>query len=902
LLGDGNGFAAEIRAQLAALGHDAQSVPASGADGSFDDIVCFSFLDSVGSSQEPLAGQRSAIEHILAAIRRMGVADRPQRLWIVTRGAIAAVATDVADPTQASALGLRRSAALEHPDWRPTLIDLDVNAAPEVQASAFTVQLVSDSGEAERALREGRVFASRLTPLQQDSAKPVRLEAEGTGVLDGLRLTPASRRAPGPGEIEIRVSASGLNFRDVMNALAMRSDGEPLGGECAGIVTAVGSGVQGFAVGDAVVAVGAGAFATYLTVDAQAAAHRPRGLSDPQAAALPLVTMTAHHALIEIAKLRPDQSVLIHAGAGGLGMAAIGIAKRVGAKIFATAGSEAKRSLLRDLGVEHVFSSRNLAFEGEILKAAEGRGVDVVLNSLSGDFIEASARVLATDGVFLEVGKQDIWTQEQFRAVRPNARYYPIDLARTRIEEPARWGALFQSIIADVARGEVDLLPVRVFPLARAADAFAFMASARHVGKIVLEHPCVSGAGFADLDPAGIYLVTGAFAGLGLATAQRLVERGARGLALLGRSPPAPEASAQIADWRAAGVEVLILQCDVADHAAMAQAFSDIDATGRVLRGVLHSAGALADGALLQQDWQQFEVPLRAKIAGAWTLHELTRERRLDFFILYSSVAGTLGSAGQANHAAANAFMDALAQFRRAQGLPALSIAWGAWSEIGAAASRGADERVASQGVLAYSPARGLNALEALAAGAPAQVVASPMDWRTYLSQWKGNAPKFYQEILTDEETPAPARVASTGREGRDEAFLARLEAAPPGARRGMLADFIASTVTRVLGRQGESIDTHQPLNEMGLDSLLAVELRNRLGTALGIPRGLPATLVFDCPTVDALARHIDGRLSTATEEAPAPEATGKSNEAIADIDEMSDEEVEAMFERMARA
>ena len=231
--------------------------------------------------------------------------------------------------------------------------------------------------------------------------------------------------------------------------------------------------------------------------------------------------------------------------------------------------------------------------------------------------------------------------------------------------------------------------------------------------------------------------MTGAFAGFGLATAQRLVERGARHLVLLGRNPPGAEAAIQLATWRAAGVEVLTLQLDVADRTAMAQAFARIDATGRVLRGVVHSAGALADGALLQQDWRQFEVPLRAKVAGAWILHEETRERRLDFFILYSSIAGTFGSAGQANHAAANAFMDALAERRRALGLPALSIAWGAWSEIGAAAARGVDEKAAWQGVRALTPAQGLDALETLAAGAPAHVVASPMDWRTYLLDWK---------------------------------------------------------------------------------------------------------------------------------------------------------------------
>lgn len=898
LLGEGAGIAAEVRANLAALGHDAQSVPVSGLDGSFDDIVCFSFLDIVGSRQEPLADLRAAIEPVLEVIRRMGTAGRQQCLWIATHGAVAAVATDQADPAQATALGIRRAAALEHPHWHPTLIDLDANTAPEVQAKAFVAQLLSDGREPERSLRAGRVFVSRLARLPQDSVKSMRLEAGGTGVLEGLCLTPVSRRAPGPGEVEIRVSASGLNLRDVMNALAMRSDGEPLGGECAGVVTAVGSGVQGFAVGDAVVAVGAGAFAIYLTVDARAATLRPRGLSDAQAAALPLAAMTARHALIEIAKLRPNQSILIHAGAGGLGMAAIAVARRIGARIYVTAGSEAKRNLLRSLGIEHVFSSRNLTFESEVMGVTEGRGVDVVLNSLSGDFIGASVRALASDGVFLEVGKQGIWTPEQFRAVRPHASYHPIDLARVRLDEPARWGTLFQSVIADAARGEIDPPPVRVFPLAQAADAFAFMASARHIGKIVLEHSGLAGAGFGDLDPEGVYLVTGAFAGLGLATAQRLVERGARHLALLGRNPPGADATTRIADWRAAGVEVLTFQVDVADRGEMTQAFADIDQTGRALRGVVHSAGMLADGALLQQDWPRFEGPLRAKVAGAWTLHELTPERRLDFFILFSSVAGTLGSAGQANHAAANAFMDALAQRRRAQGLPAVSIAWGAWSEIGAAANRGADDAAASRGVLSYTPAKGLEALEALAAAAPAQVVASPMDWRTYLSLWE-KAPQFYDELLS-EVAVGPSRGASTPREGRDEAFLERLQVAPIGARRNMLSDFIALTVARVLGCQGTTIDPHQPLNEMGLDSLLAVELRNRLGTALGISRSLPATLVFDCPTVDALAGHIDGRLRPATEEAAVPEASGKSQQVIADIDEMSDEEVEAMFDRMA--
>ena len=379
LLGEGAGLAAEVRAHLTALGHDAQSITPLASAGSFDDIVCFNFLDIAGPSQTPLADQRVATEPVLAAIRCLGAAARQQRLWIVTRGAIAATATDLANPAQAAALGIRRAAELEHPDWHPTLVDLDPNASTAMQVEQLVAQLLSQGGEGERAVRAGRLFSSRLTRLRQEQPAPMCLEASETGVLDRLRLMPASRRAPGPCEVEIRVAASGLNFRDVMNALAIRADGEPLGGECAGVVTAVGTKVNEFAVGDSVVAAGAGTFATYVTVDARAVAHRPRGLSDAQAAALPLAAMTAHHALVEIAQLQPGQSALIHAGAGGLGMAAIAAAQRLGARVVATAGSEAKRSVLRDLGVEHVFSSRTLAFETEIMRITEGRGVDVVL-------------------------------------------------------------------------------------------------------------------------------------------------------------------------------------------------------------------------------------------------------------------------------------------------------------------------------------------------------------------------------------------------------------------------------------------------------------------------------------------------------------------------------------------
>jgi acyl transferase domain-containing protein/NADPH:quinone reductase-like Zn-dependent oxidoreductase/NAD(P)-dependent dehydrogenase (short-subunit alcohol dehydrogenase family) len=907
LVGQEGGTAADLAYRLRALGDEAVVMdPAAPLtiDETFDAVVHLGFLDAAASTdaaQPILERQREAFVPLLNAVRLLGAGvGKAPRLWIASQGG-AVTGGELAAPDQASALGFRRSAVLEHPEWRPTVVDLDPETPREALAAALLSRLVEAGPEQEIALRGDHAFVSRLARVRSAQATaPVRLEASATGVLDDLRLAPTARRSPAAGEVEIRVAASGLNFRDVMNALAMREDSEPLGGECAGLVTAVGEGVEGFKIGDPVVATASGALATYVLADARCVALRPRGLSDAQAAALPLVTMTARYALHDLAGLSKGQSVLIHAGAGGVGLAAIQIAQAAGATLFATAGSNAKRDLLRGLGVDHVFSSRTLDFEQEIAAVTGGRGVDVVLNSLSGNFITASVNVLAAGGVFLEIGKQDIWTQARFGAVRPNGRYHVIDLSITRLEDPALWGQMFRALMGDVERGVVRPPPVRAFPFERAAEAFTFMAQSRHVGKIVLIDAEVGGQGFADLDPDGVYLVTGGLSGLGLETARRLVERGARRLALVGRRAPGAAAEAAIADWRADGVDVLVRQADVGNRAALAEVLDAIDAAGHPLRGVAHSAGALNDGALVQQDWARFETPLHAKVAGAWALHEFTRERRLDFFILYSSIAGTLGSAGQANHAAANAFMDALAEHRRAIGLPGLSIAWGAWSEIGAAADRGIGAMAASRGIGSIAPKRGLDTLEALVAKAPAQVAVSPMDWPKYLTGLRGAAPAFLADFIGHAIEARPVAARDEG-VVRGDAFRRELEEAAPSSRRDMMIDFVGRTVVRVLGRKAEgSLDPRRPLNEMGLDSLLAVELRNRLGAGLGMERGLPATLVFDCPTVEALAAHLERRVMPSAAADEPVQSAAKSQDAIKSIDELSDEEVEALFAQVA--
>jgi len=710
-------------------------------------------------------------------------------------------------------------------------------------------------------------------------------------VFDEMPLVPMARRAPGPGEVEIRVRAAGLNFRDIMNAVALRADPEPLGGECAGTIVALGNGVQGFAIGDAVVATGEACFASCMTTGAQHVAPLPRGVGYAEGATLPFALMTAWHALQVLGGIRAGMTVLVHAAAGGVGMAAVQIAQRAGATVFATAGSDAKRALLRAQGVAQVMNSRTLDFEAEIARLTDGRGVDLVLNSLAGEFIPASVRSLSAQGSFLEIGKRDIWSLSQFRELRPRARYHAIDLNAQRYQDPAAAQALFADVMAAVQRGELKPLPLHAFPLERGGEAFRFMAQARHTGKVVLTQHDALQASLQALTPRGVYLVTGGLSGLGLLTAGRLVERGARHLVLVGRRAASPAAQATLDAMRAQGAQVQVLQADMSRADAVARVLDGIAQGGLPLRGVIHSAGVLEDGALLQQDWSRFVRPLGPKLDGSWALHVLTRGEPLDFFVLYSSMASVLGSSGQANHAAANAFMDALAAHRRALGLPGLSISWGAWSEVGAAADRQVDQRVAARGIDVITPAHGLELLEKLMRAEAAHVGVFPVRWERFLAGADVHG-RFVEHLRGAVKPGAKPAAGAKPALAAGAALIDELKQATPQRRRERLLGFVAEHVARVVDApNAQAIDPRQPLNELGLDSLMAVELRNRLGTGLGLARSLPATLVFDHPTLEALAGYLEALAVPA-----APAVVARPVDAVGTLDEMSDEEVEAMF------
>jgi NADPH:quinone reductase-like Zn-dependent oxidoreductase/SAM-dependent methyltransferase/NADP-dependent 3-hydroxy acid dehydrogenase YdfG len=908
LIGDRGGVGEALAARMRADGHEVVMAAVDAdparllAGRPLRGIVHLGALELAAPDARSAASlidtQRASLGSLLKLVQALGAqsfaAGTTPRLWIATRSAQPVVDGDMPNPLQAPVWGFAKVVALEHPELRTTRIDLEGHD----DASTLWQALCADGDEPQLALRGDKAFVARLVHGSAEAFDPVpvRLEKAASGVFDEMPLLPMSRCTPGPGEVEIRVRAAGLNFRDIMNAVALRADPEPLGGECTGTIVALGEGVEGFAIGDAVVATGEACFASFMTTGAQHVAPLPRGIGYAEGATLPFALMTAWHALHVLGGIRAGMTVLIHAAAGGVGMAALQIAQRAGATVFATAGSDAKRALLRSHGAAHVLNSRTLDFEAEIARLTEGRGVDLVLNSLAGEFIPASVRSLAAQGSFLEIGKRDIWSGSQFRELRPQARYHAIDLNAQRYQDPAAAQALFADVMAAVQRGELKPLPLQAFPLQRGGEAFRFMAQARHTGKVVLTQHDALQASLQSLTPRGVYLVTGGLSGLGLLTAGRLVERGARHLVLVGRRAASPAAQATLDAMRAQGAQVQVVQADMSRADEVARVIDGIAQGGLPLRGVIHSAGVLEDGALLQQDWPRFVRPLGPKLDGSWALHVLTRGEPLDFFVLYSSMASVLGSRGQANHAAANAFMDALAAHRRALGLPGLSISWGAWSEVGAAADRQVDQRVAARGIDVITPAHGLELLEKLMRAEAAHVGVFPVRWERFLAggDAHGRFVAHFAEHAKGVAKPGAKHADAKPAVAAGAALIDELKQATPQRRRERLLGFVAEHVARVVDApSAQAIDPRQPLNELGLDSLMAVELRNRLGTGLGLARSLPATLVFDHPTLEALAAYLEELVVPA---APVAVAVAKPVDAVGALDEMSDEEVEAMF------
>ena len=778
-------------------------------------------------------------------------------VWVITRGAQVLERERGGELAGAALWGFGKAVAREAAHLQPRMIDLDPGEmAP---APDLVTELLYPDSENHIAYRAGRRRAARLVRAGAESERlslPDEpdwvLAPDPSGVFDRPFVQPLPARSLEPREVRVAVEAAGLNFWDVFRSLGFIEEGL-LGREMCGRILEVGSEVSTVSIGDLVVGLGFGAFGAQMITREELVAPAPSGFSLTGLATVPSAFVSAALSF-ELSGLEAGERVLIHAGAGGVGLAAIQLVQAAGAEVFATA-SAPKQAYLRSLGVEHIFDSRQTGFGEEILEATGGAGVDVVLNSLTGEgFIEASLSCLRQGGRFVEMARRDILSEEEMAAVRPDVAYAILELDVLKKTDPAWVGRVLRGVMERLSAGELKPIVHSRWPLAEAGAALSFMRSARHMGKIVVTPPpLVKGR----LRQDRTYLVTGGLGGIGCAVAGWLADHGAGAIVLNGRRAPGAEAEETIRGLRERGVTVQVELADVTDAAAIDEMLARIDATLPPLGGVIHSVGVLSDGALTNQSWERFETVLWPKIIGGWHLHRATADRDLDLFILFSSRVGVMGNPGQANHAAANAFLDQLAAHRRALGLPGQAIAWGAWSEIGEAAEQRdrIDRQRTALGGRWFTPQQGMRAFDQLVRQDVTTSVVMSMDWSVFAEAVE-ERPPLLEDLLaaaTEAEADGPASA---------EDLISSLPEAPE-AREELLVSFLQQELQAVL-RLPSAPESTVGFFDLGMDSLMAVELRNRLNRAFADQYVVPNTVVFDYPDIASLARHLAGELGGA--------------------------------------
>jgi len=816
---------------------------------------------------------------LVQALIKGGLSQTP-RLWLVTCGSQPVPENEpaISGFAQSSVWGMGKVISLEYPELNCVRIDLDPQETLENKALVLFSEIWSeDEQENQIALRKNaryvpRLVSSRHEQIRKDEQKliplqPFRLTMSEKGSLDNLTLEPITRNSPAAGEVEILVKATGLNFLDVVAALALipqQVDGvsqkqllemDGFGVECAGEIVAVGEGVKGFEIGDSVIAMAAGSFSQYINVSASLVAPKPDFLSFEEAASIPANFLTAYYALHHVAKISAGDLVLIHSAAGGTGMAAVQIAQQAGAEVLATA-SPPKWEALRQMGVKHIMNSRTVEFADRVMEITGGKGVNVVLNSLtSGEFVAKSLLVVSPQGRFVEIAKRGVWDSNKVAEIRPDLSYFVVDLAQKSQEQPELINSMLQELIDKFSKNLLKPPPLKLFPIEEVTSAFRYMQQAKHIGKIVVTQKTqqidASTKTPLSFRENASYLITGGMGGLGLLVARWMVSQGAKHLVLLGRRSPDNAILKKLTELEQAGAQVVVEKADVSDGDSMQQVFENINQSTFPLAGVIHSAGVLSDGTLPNQSWSSFEKVMSPKVHGAWHLHQLTKNLELDFFVLFSSIASLFGSPGQGNHSAANSFLDGLAHYRRSLELPGLSIHWGAVSQLGEAAERGADIRSQQQGLGAMTPAQVLESLELVMSGSGVEVGIVPIDW----SVWQERTEKW--SFLADWKEIT----SSTTQESKLD-FLQQLEAATVSEKRELLVSLVRTQVAKVLGMSNvESIGLDKGFFDLGMDSLTSVELRNKLQTILGC--SIPSTLAFDYPTVGKLVDYLTQDLIT---------------------------------------
>lgn len=820
----------------------------------------------------------------LNLVQALSAGSQMPQLGLITRGGVPVdgmVEAKSYNPAHAALWGFGRVVINEYPGLGCQLIDLPKSCKALALTELLVDELHYPDGESEVVLLANGRHALRMqrTELtapagQGQGGKRYRLDFRVPGQLRNLLWLEQPERELAADQIEVRPVATGLNFRDIMYVMGLLPDeavehgfaGASLGLEFSGVVTRVGSRVDEYAPGDAVMGFGSACFASHVVTRANALTPKPEAWSFEAAATVPTVFFTVYYALKQLANLQPGERVLIHGAAGGVGIAAVQLARHLGAEVFATAGSDEKREFVALLGADHVFDSRSLAYADQILASTDGEGVDVVLNSLAGEAIRRNLHVLRPFGRFLELGKRDFFenTPIGLRPFKDNISYFGIDADQLLIARPDLAGRVFREVMALFRSGVLSPLPVRAFPAERVVDAFRYMQQARQIGKVVVSF---DGARIVPqsllpqhqeirFDGQGAYLVTGGVSGFGLETAHWLARKGAGQLVLLSRrGMDTPGVEEAIAVIQAYGVQAIVIACDVADRKSLAQALCHEGLLP--LKGIFHAAMVIDDALMSNLDPERMSRALVPKIKGAWNLHELTSSLPLDHFMLYSSVTTYIGNPGQANYVAGNAWLEGLAVLRRAQGLPVTCIGWGPIGDVGyLTRNKAVKDSLASR--LGAEPLSAEGALRMLG-----RVLAAPQA-NVAIADFQFCA---LARLLPSAQGP---RFTSLRRQGDDAAggaenlddFKALITGKSPAEVQALVAQLVTQEVAQILAVSAERIDPARSLHDLGLDSLMGVELALGLEKRFGIQ--VPAMMLNEGPTVERVTARIMERLSAA--------------------------------------
>ncbi|CAL8141202.1 unnamed protein product [Orchesella dallaii] len=751
-------------------------------------------------------------------------------------------------PSSGSLWGYMRNARIEIPGLKSKSIDLDPD--DNLYTNLFEEMWLEDS-ETEilyrnngtryvRRLRNDTLNTTRLLSVPTSQENKYTIKLPESKVLSDLEFIPKEFGKVGENKIEIEVQCASLNFKDVFTVMKPSKEFENMnniGLDYSGVVSSVGSEVTRWKVGDRVFGCcwEDSTITSHLFLDPDFVMPIPNNVTFSEAATLPAVFLTAWHCMVNVANLRPGQSILVHAASGGVGLIAIQIAKLLGVTVFGTAGSTRKRNFIKNLGVEHVFSSRNLEFGSRIQEITKGQGVDMILNCLTGPgFKEASLEVCREGGFFVEISKLDIWQPEEVRHRKPSVKYNIVDVMQV---EPVILQDIMERLTRFLEGGTIQPLPYTRFSGSTIVDALTYLQKAKQIGKVIVDMPRfdTKESRFREylFNDRSTYLITGGKGAIGLSVAKWMVSQGAKYLVLVGRSPPKEETLKEISFMQDLGAKVICKEVDISDYSQCKNMLDSITNDNLPpVRGIHHCSGVLSDKMIAHQDWNNFEYVLAPKVSGAYNLHLLTTEYPLEFFVVYSSMATTFGNIGQANYAASNAYMDSLIEMRNALGLKGMTVNWGVWKA-------GLAENIELDWADSFSINQGINALHRFFQQNRIASVAGNVKFNEIIKM----TPYFEKTLLEDIDlvstrsgsSRSRGRLTDNGKEPRKINFV-ELYSKTEGeeGKQATALKFVVDILCETLGVKEHEVNVDVNFQDMGMDSLLSIEFTNKLQSELG--------------------------------------------------------------------